>query len=93
MNKAEFTKELNDIRAKRNELNRQEKALKQKYANEVMERNGYHIGDKIVYRGEEVVLVGAEYEYFFHLLYARIKKDGTPYNEKSVVYGGNYKEE
>jgi hypothetical protein len=93
MTKEEFKRGLEAIREERKRLESKEKELKQRYADEVMERNGFHVGDRVDDGGRSMMVVGSEYGYVFHLLGARIKKDGTPYNERQILFSVQCKEE
>ena len=64
------------------------KICEQYIAHESSARDGFFIGQHIMVNGKEKVVVGLEfcgYSPHYEIYAARVKNDGTPYNERHFV--------
>ena len=88
MDKAEYSKKYEELTSKIGELQRERTALRNSYAIEALEKNGYHIGDRIKDRyGVEYEITKAEpVGSSLWLSGKKIKKDGTPSERETNIY-------
>lgn len=93
MNQAEYTQKYSELTSKIGELQRERSALKDSYAKEVLEKHGYHIGDRIKDRyGDEYEITKVEPMGNFLWLHGKkIKIDGTPSLRETQIYGATLK--
>ncbi len=93
MTRKEFDIEKDAIVAKIKELEQEILKLREKYFMEVLERNGYHIGQRITIEGKEYEICGINKTGVFpDVLGNPIKKDGTPSKKIEWLYSLNLKE-
>ena len=94
MTKKEFNIEKDTLVTKIKELQQEILKLREKYFMEVLERNGYHIGQRITTsKGEyEICGVDKNSNVFPYALGNPIKKDGTPSKKIEWLYSLNLKE-
>lgn len=88
MDKAEYLKKYQELTLKINELQGKRTALRNSYAIEALEKNGYHIGDRIKdCHGFEYEITKAEpVGSSLWLSGKKIKKDGTPSERETNIY-------
>ncbi len=88
MNKREFEIASEDIRKRFNILKEEERELRRKYFTEVLERNGYRIGQHISYQGKEFEIYGFDLGFAasIYVLGRPLKKDGTPSKNVQALY-------
>ncbi len=85
MTREEFIKEKDVLTEKIREIEQEILKLREKYFMEVLERNGYHIGQRITIEGKEYEIYNVDRASAFpYVLGHPIKKDGTP--SKNVVW-------
>jgi hypothetical protein len=98
MTKTEFLQSENEIIKMISELRYQMKKNEDDYKNELLERNGYKIGDVLTYKEngivEKGVITGVQRingDNSFRLTFNKIKKDGTPSKMPNDVMAWKYK--
>lgn len=93
MTRKEFDIEKDTLVAKIKELEQEILKLREKYFMEVLERNGYHIGQRITTSKGEYEICGIDKTNVFpYALGNPIKKDGTPSKKIEWIYSLHLKE-
>ena len=78
MTRKEYRQKKNDIQEEIRKLQKESAQLDIDYATEVMERNGYKVGQRVAKNGKEGEVVGAEmFAMTPRLKVNKLKKDGT----------------
>ena len=95
MTRKEFVKEKDALTEKIREIEQEILKLREKYFIEVLERNGYHIGQRITNNeGKEYEIYDVDKTAVFPYALGRpIKKDGTPSKKIECIYGLGLKED
>lgn len=94
MTRKEFDKEKDVLTEKIREIEREILKLREKYFMEVLERNGYHIGQRITTNKGEYEICGVDKTNVFpYALGSPIKKDGTPSKKIEWIYSLHLKED
>ena len=75
----EYNNQLNALESEKGRIQQEISRLKERYRTELLERNGYKIGDKLDCNGTPCVISGVdECIGIFFLQLKKLKKDGTP---------------
>lgn len=94
MTRKEFTKEKDVLTEKMREIDQEILKLRKKYFMEVLECNGYHIGQRIAIEGKEYEIYDVNGTSAFPYVLGRpIKKDGTPSKKVKQIFELHLKED
>lgn len=94
MTRKEYLTESDRLNARINEIKEEIQNLRKIYFTEVLERNGYHIGQKISVKGKEYAIGGFDTSTpCIWVLGYPIKKDGTPSKKLENIYSFHLNEE
>ena len=84
MTKQEYNQKMTDLKVARQKIQNEISRLKAQYTAELLEYNGYIIGDQFDADGTPCIITGVDECVGFYLQLKKIKKDGTP-SEKRVT--------
>lgn len=94
MTRKEYNEEYERLNSKLNEIKNEISKLRETYFTEVLERNGYHIGDKISSRGKDYEIACVDTNSPLLWVMGRpLKKDGTPSKKMETIYGIHFNQE
>jgi hypothetical protein len=85
----EYNNQLISLVLEKGRIQQEISLLKEKYKTELLERNGYKIGDQLDCNGTPCVISGIDEFGGFYLQLKKLKKDGTP--SQNGISGGYLK--
>lgn len=83
MTKQEYNQKITDLKVEKQNIQNEISRLKSQYAAELLEYNGYIIGDQFNADGTPCIITGVDECLGFYIQLKKIKKDGTP-SDKGV---------